>query len=103
LDGDLQFQFVGGPGLQTFTDYTLITFASSSNLNLDDLAMVMSPEFAIHQWTIGADSLSVSFSVVPEPSSWVLLILGGALLLLRRYNFPGWAGPSGTTKTSMKG
>jgi autotransporter-associated beta strand protein len=74
--GNLQFFFNGLAGVQTNTPYDLIHFANSAGLDVSDFS-IADPWAFNGTFSIVGNDVFVTFTAVPEPSTWI----GGALAL----------------------
>lgn len=84
--GGLVFNFSDGGGLVAGSPYTLITFGSAVGLNYSDLfadilpsGYILDSSFGTGGFQINGTSLQVQFAV-PEPSTLLMLGMGGLLL-----------------------
>lgn len=95
LPNGLVFDFSSlAPGTSVATPYTLLTFGSSTGLDYTDLiantlpsGLMLDTAFGTNGFLINGTNLQAQFSVVPEPTT-VLMLLGGlgmtAMLRRRR-------------------
>jgi fibronectin-binding autotransporter adhesin len=81
--GPYTFEFFDAGGLAE-TTYTLLTFGSTNFVGVDDFTFISSISGLEGNFILGADSLSFQVTVIPEPSSMLLLGLGGLALFARR-------------------
>jgi fibronectin-binding autotransporter adhesin len=87
----LRFAFEDAGGITYGVAYTLLTFTSSTNLDYSDLlasalpsGYVLDSNFGTDGFLITATGVEVQFSSVPEPGTWLLMALGGLILVLSR-------------------
>jgi autotransporter-associated beta strand protein len=84
----LVFNFSNLGDAQAFTTYTLLTFGSSSDLDVADLLAILPSGWVLNTnfgtdnsgFLITSTSLQVQFAAVPEPSTWAMLIGSVSLL-----------------------
>ncbi len=93
LPNGLIFDFSSlAPGTSVATPYTLLTFASSSGLEYTDLfantlpsGRTLDTSFGTNGFLINGTNLQVQFSVIPEPTTVIMLLGGlGMTAMLRR-------------------
>jgi autotransporter-associated beta strand protein len=80
--GLLQTSFTGLAGVTPNVPYTLFTFGGSTNLDAGDFFLFDSPGFGGATFTVLPGQVDVTFTAVPEPSTWI-----GAALALAAIGF----------------
>jgi autotransporter-associated beta strand protein len=73
--GLLNISFTQLSGAAPNTPYTLFTFGSASGLDAGDFSVINSPGFEGATFMVNPDSVMVTFSAVPEPSTYAAGIL----------------------------
>ena len=85
--GLLKITFSALSGVQANTSYQLFTYGSNTNLDAGDFAVINSPDFAGAVFTVTGTEVDVTFTAVPEPSTWFatgLAIFGVGFMQRRR-------------------
>jgi len=65
-------------GIVAGGDYTLVGFSSSSGLSLSSLSFGSTPAGFSGTFELTSTAITLHVDAVPEPSTWILLIAGGA-------------------------